>query len=192
MIKRQDMTRFYDYDALIVRFIDQANAGQDIFEDIAGIGADITDLDTLQRFFLGDCARLVDTHYGEGRIKEFAKRAKRATQTIYAYRDVAAFYPTEARRVWLNEPVLSWSHLRDAMRLGTLTLANDMLERAASECWSVDLMSIEIKKILGQTVRPAPLVVPMQFYRDGARVYCIGMPDFEDGTTYDVTIRRRA
>lgn len=160
-IRRQDIARFYNYDALIERFTDDANHQRDFFEDVAMIATDITDLDTLQRFFLGDAAALISACYSENRLGEWAKRIKRSSSTIYEYRQVARFYPSEARKQWITEPVISWSHMRYAMRMDTLEAALEVLEEASALCWSVDKTAMQIKERKGiDTAAPLPRITP--------------------------------
>lgn len=105
------------------------------------------------RWLIGDLALEVETAWGEARVAEFAREINLAKQTVYRYRQMSAFYSVSARRQMLEEydgDVITHTHYREAMKAGDLETALDMIELAASNCWSTD----ELARNMGS---PEPL-----------------------------------
>ncbi len=180
------------FDNLVAKVIEAAAQGHDIMQESISIALSITDIDTRMRFSLGDLASLIEGKYGKDEMGAFAGACKRSKKTLYSYAAMARTYPPLERGRWLAEPALSWSHLKLAMRLKNAEDAAEFLEHCADEALTVDGAAVELKDILGEVAKAAPLFDgPITIRREGGRIYLQGAEytALEDGQTYDVRIR---
>lgn len=104
------------------------------------------------RWIVGDTALLVETHYGEDWIAEYARECNLAKKRVQEYRTVCSFYEKSARADFLQDnPNITYSHLRAAMRMNDPEIAYMMLDVAAHNNWTVDQFGMEISKNLGNS-----------------------------------------
>ena len=108
------------------------------------------------RWFLGDLALEVVNRFGETTLEDFAKQTNTARQSMYAYRQVAAFYPRSRRVEFIRTTSnVTYTHFRHAMRLGDEDTAYGFLEEVAANNWTTDEAAYRlIERLTGVT--PAP------------------------------------
>lgn len=117
-----------------------------LFEAICEAGRmEVADEDE-RAWNIGDLACLVDTVYGENRIKRFSDEILMPVSTVKQKRSMAAFYEKDTRGLFPN---LSRSHYREAMRLGHLGAAI-LLTMAADNNWTVAQVQREKRTVLGK------------------------------------------
>lgn len=117
------------------------------------------------RWILGDVALTVQKAYGHDRIAEFAKEAKVPVDRVREYRTVCKFYEISARADFLRAyPTLTYSHLRDAMRLGEADSAYAFLKEMAGISASVEEARIRLQELLGKPT-PEPKLVLNKYCR---------------------------
>jgi hypothetical protein len=103
------------------------------------------------KWAIGDIALTVEKAYGPDLLGDFAKNVNISKRSAQQYRQVAAFYEKRTRVRFLEEwPSITWSHCRRAMRLGDYEASMDLLERAASELWTVDQMDRKMAEDAGR------------------------------------------
>lgn len=120
------------------------------------------------RWLLGDIAGTVETRYGTDALGSYAGEVNIIPRTLRSYRTVASFYPSGTRG---HFPNLTWSHYRDAARLGELESALDLLERASADNWTWRDLTDALNVALGRpAVRRALLETEVVATDDGLRV----------------------
>mgnify|MGYP007100069299 CR=1 FL=1 len=132
-----------------------AETGGEFFEEsvVAGEAA-LKNMDT-GKWFIGDLLTSVKKRYGHKQVKEYANRLRRGASTLYEWRQMAVFYPRSARAEFLEEPTLSYDHMRKAMRnLGTLDAARPFLQMCAENNWTTGQADVELTVLKGKP-RPA-------------------------------------
>jgi hypothetical protein len=88
---------------------------------------------------LGDLAVLVETHYGQNEIDNFARETGISKSSAHEYKSMCAFYQTIRRADFLEStPNVFYSHFRVAKKLKSVELAWEFLELVAAETWTVD------------------------------------------------------
>lgn len=122
------------------------------WESLVTAGLELVQASDRNRWTLGDIAILAERHYGEGSIKKLATEIRVPKhKTLYDYHRVAKFYDHGARAEFVQ---LSWSHYREAMRLGSLENARAVLTEANDSDWPVAALAREIKKRCGEKFTP--------------------------------------
>jgi hypothetical protein len=124
----------------------------DDWESLVDVAREITaDMDN-RRWLLGDIAGLAERRHGQGSIKELATAIRMSRhKTLYEYERVARFYDVSTRGEY---PLLSWSHYREATRLGSQENARALLAQAHDEDRPVAWLAKEVKKRCGEKVTP--------------------------------------
>jgi hypothetical protein len=108
------------------------------------------------RFLIGDIALDVTKDYGNNSIAQFAKDVNIPVGRVREYRTVCKFYEIQHRQKLLSEnPTLSYSHLRAAMRLKDIRAATAFLEAAAVNAWTVEQTGVKLLETLG---KPTPVM----------------------------------
>jgi hypothetical protein len=108
------------------------------------------------RWYLGDLACRVVTLFPPRKVNlsvnhtlaEFAKDINVPKKSLYQYRQVAAFYPLSTR---VEFETLTYTHYRDAMRLGTLDDAMAWLAQCSEQGYTTDESGYKLGEILGAT-----------------------------------------
>lgn len=107
------------------------------------------ELDT-RRFTLGDIANVIAVKYSEHTIADMAKEIGQSRSALYQYASVAKFYGVELRAKIKEElPNLTYTYLRDAMRLGSLSDAFLWLVECSDLGYTADQAAYELTKKLG-------------------------------------------
>ena len=88
------------------------------------------------RWLLGNYVRQLITYYAEHTIEQFADEVGVDSRRLYEYGVMASFYPMDARES-LSELDLTYSHYREARRLGDLDQAVEFLKTIALNRWTV-------------------------------------------------------
>lgn len=114
----------------------------DDWETLADVGRFIAHEQDKDRWAMGDLARRVEKRYGESSLKKYATEIGLASsKTLTDYRRVSAFYAPSLRSEY---PALSWSHFREAIRLGDIEQAMAKLEQAEANSWPVAELNRQI------------------------------------------------
>lgn len=111
------------------------------------------DLDNA-RWILGDCANTINTRYGDRTMDELAKDIGQHRSTLYQYAKVANFYPEDIRhKIRDTMQNITYSHMRDALRLGDVNKAVEWLEFVSDTGKTVDEASHDLTEQLGRETR---------------------------------------
>lgn len=103
------------------------------------------------RWVIGDLACEVETVWGAGRLADFARGIGMSKRSVERYRQMSLFYFASARTqlfTEFSEDVITWTHYREAMRIGTLARARNMLQVAANNGWTTDEIAVVVGKLL--------------------------------------------
>lgn len=126
-----------------------------------------------RRWIVGDDALLIDTKYGEHTMDDFARDIGMNKSTVKGWKRVCEFYPKSIRgNLFEGYPNLTYSHMKDALRLKDLDEALVWLEQVSSEGWGPDKASHELTLKLGE--KPQAPSIPGEisdvYQRDGMGV----------------------
>lgn len=124
------------------------------WQDLCSAGIGAREQADQWRWYLGDLACRVVTLYPPRKtqmtenhtLAEFAKDINVAKKSLYQYRQVAAFYPASTRVEFEN---LTYTHYRDAMRLGTLDDAMVWLAQCSEQGFTTDESGYKLGELLG-------------------------------------------
>lgn len=109
------------------------------------------------RWIIGDLALLVETNYGADNIGRFGREINVGKRRINEYRQCAGFFEKCARRAFLEEnPTITYSHMRCAMRLKSPERAYKLLNKAARHNWTVD----QVERFMARYRRLLNPVIP--------------------------------
>lgn len=121
------------------------------------------------RWIIGDSALLVEKHYGEDRIADYARECNLPKKRVQEYRTVCAHYEKSVRADYLRDhPNITYSHLRAAMRYEDDITAWEMLDKASLNTWTVDQFQHEIAEELGKPSRKN-IAIPLGNIEEAAR-----------------------
>ena len=137
-------------EAAIVTHIDLSQI-DDAWESLCEAGRLMTTANDNNRWALGDLAQRVEKRYGESTLADFASQIRLFEKTLAGYRTVSMFYQKETRE---DFPALSWSHYREAMRLGSLEKALELLALVQDQNLSIREMTKLINEALGKPSKP--------------------------------------
>lgn len=110
------------------------------------------------RWIIGDLALMVDKHYGENRLNDFAAAIQLEYAAVKVYRRVSRFWTPEIRISFTKLPGVSYSHMRLATRLKTHEAAQDFIEDVSFYTWTVSAAIAELNKRLGKPTPPKKLL----------------------------------
>jgi hypothetical protein len=148
----------YDNSALLATVDQMIAKGEDpwqLMTDSCGMASE--DMDA-RRWLIGDMACRVVKKYGSDRIGEFAKEIKQPVDQVKEWRTVCRFYPLSVRADFLQDrPNLTYSHFRKAKRLRDMEAALDLLDKASLDDWTVELLDVEVTKLVGKPEPPMKL-----------------------------------
>jgi hypothetical protein len=117
------------------------------------------------RWTIGDDALTVRKRYGFDKLGDYAREINMPTERVQEYRTTCAYYQKSVRTDFLaDNPTLTYSHLRAAMRFKDIEESLSFLEKAAMACWTVETARIEVAQALGQT-KPTPPLIASKFCR---------------------------
>lgn len=114
---------------------------------------------TRNQFTLGLIASSVETNYGDGSIRKFAKELKENPETVYLYREVYR----KCYQFWNRFQNLSWTHFAAIAKTTLQELDRErMMEAAADGDWSVRELkrAVSVKSVTDQHAATAPLMDP--------------------------------
>ena len=117
-----------------------------------------------QYWILGQCALVFETHYGDQTLARFADEVGVEPNRLYEYRMMTEFYDAEARER-LQPLKLTYSHMREARRLGDIDTASEFLHSVAMNLWTVRQTRQRVDIMLGK----APQISMSQ--EDRAAIY---------------------
>lgn len=118
----------------------------DTWEEIVDIGIELAQATDRNRWAMGELAVRAERKYGDGCIGKLAYAINVRTKTLYDYHRVSAFYGQYSA----HAENLSWSHYREALRIGDLDRALWALEKASSRDWRVEKFSAILSRYLGK------------------------------------------
>lgn len=102
------------------------------------------------RWIIGDLACLVETSYAGHDIDDFAREVNIGKASAKAYRTVCRFYEPARRVDYLaDNPRITYTHMRHAMRLETPDAAYTFLDECSSEGYTTDQAAYHLSKRLG-------------------------------------------
>lgn len=139
------------------------------------------------RFVIGDCALLVDSHYGKDEIGRFADDINIEKKRAMEYRTVSRYYPPQIRAQFEGLPI-TYSHYKAAMRYDDLEQSIDILHQAAGSLWRVMDMVNAIKEQLGEPITPSPLVATLIFRQENGRIIVEGAEHLPMGVRLDAKL----
>lgn len=142
----------------VIAHIDHlAHKGEDIWEICVNAGMEARNMLDEGKWVVGDIAHTITQRYGartprgEGIIDAFARAINIAPDRVREYRTVAKFWKHTDRDNMLSIAVLTYTHLRDAMRFKDIERAKDFLYLVADNGWTVTQARIEMASLLGST-----------------------------------------
>lgn len=126
------------------------------WQSIVTVGIELVQASDRNRWYLGDLAALAERVHGESSIKKLATEIRMPRhKTLYEYHRVSKFYDSSTRGEFAQ---LSWSHYREATRLGSLDNARELLAQANDEDRPVAWLTREVKKRCGEPITPNKLL----------------------------------
>ena len=153
----------------------------DAWESLCDAGRHYAEDMDAGRWKLGDLALKVEKQYGQDSLGEFAREVNVRAGRIREYRRVCDFYENVARAAFLEtHPVLSYSHLRAAMRLGDADTAYAYLVTASENRLSVEATEAAIRDIVGGDPPPARITFEARLVGAGLnpnRIVLEGTPE---------------
>jgi hypothetical protein len=121
------------------------------YEEICDEGRAAAESDSNAKFKIGDLACEIETAYGGHNIADFAKQINVEVKSVMAYRTVCRFYKTYHREKFqIDNPLLCYTHFRDAMAIGEPEKAYPFLEMVSANGLSVEAARIALAEVLGK------------------------------------------
>ena len=106
-----------------------------------------------RRWIIGDVANTVMERWQERTVSDFARDIGQRKSTVYQWAKVSLFYENSLRcRLLDNYSNLTYSHLRDALRLNDVDAAVAWLEEVSDNGWTVDEASYHLTDKLGRKI----------------------------------------
>jgi len=128
------------------------------FEDLCDKGRVAADALDTGRWLLGEIAHDVQKQWGDPFLETFSIQVAVEKKRIYEYRNVYRFYANSAVAEFRSDnPMLRYSHYRDAMRLKTLEDAMVFLNECSALGWTVEQARIKLIERLGKPTPPQKL-----------------------------------
>lgn len=127
------------------------------------------------RFVVGDLACEVETRYGAHLIDDFAREINVGKSSVKAYRTVCRFYEPSTRVAFLaNNPRITYTHMRHAMRLQSVDAAYAFLNEASANGYTTDESAHHIAERLGAATQSKIFdkVVPITTDGDNVTFAC--------------------
>jgi len=176
MINPAIVDEAYSYASLIADLIDAMNIRADC------------------QWLIGDKLQGIEVRYADRTMQQIADDIGASAASLYNWKDLSAFYTPTIRQHY-RELGLSFSHFREAYKLGSIDAAYGFLDVCVALKYTTTQAAIEVRKARGQTITPAPVYQgPATFYSDGVRMVVTGMLEgmerIEAGVRYEILIRR--
>jgi len=132
-----------------IEAIDRAyTQGIDAWEALVALGASDEEDMGILRWRQGDLAMRVEKHYGDKTLSKYASAINVKYPTLKQRWQMSRFYEKDTR---VSFPTLSYSHYREAMRLGEFWLAFDAMVKAQRRDWPVWKLEMFIDRCLGKS-----------------------------------------
>lgn len=177
---------------------DGAAAVRDYWTDLCERGRQAREALDGWRWILGDLACEVERRFGMESMADFAREVNIAKKTAEQYRRVARFYAEDTRVSFIaGAPNVTYTHFRDAMRLGTPDAAYAFLEEVALNNWTTDEALLRLAERLGHTPTATSDGVPTPAYEfvayaarrgDELVLKSDALPSVADGARYRVVL----
>lgn len=103
-----------------------------------------------QYWIMGQCAILIQTHYAKQTLAKFANEIGVDPRRLCEYKVMTEFYPANIRER-LKPLDLTYSHMREARRLGDIDQAIEFLHQIAGSLWTVNETRERMNIMLGRT-----------------------------------------
>lgn len=144
----------------ILALIDRAGeAGEDIYDTAVNAGVVAAGDHDKNRWLIGDLASRIKKRYGQDMIGRFATDINMEKSRVKDYRRVCEFWEKDTRAsILATMPVITFSHMRLAMRLGNHPEALSFLEECADNAWTVEQAMLELNKRQGKAEPPVKLL----------------------------------
>lgn len=98
------------------------------------------------KWTLGNIAVQVVTRYDRVKLNNFAIAVNRSKGSIRQYREVCEFYDFDTQvSLFEDYPLITWTHCREAMKLGSLKNALTFLQKANDLAWTVEQTRLALK-----------------------------------------------
>jgi hypothetical protein len=107
------------------------------------------------RWLIGEYVRQLKTYYKQKTIEQFSDEVGIDPKRAYEYASMSSFYPLNDRAE-LSDLDLTYSHYREARRLGDLDQAKAFLSEIALNHWTIQQTRERLKIMLYQGVKVAP------------------------------------
>ncbi len=121
----------------------------DTWESMVDAGITLAQAQDRNRWAMGDLAQRAERTYGDGSLSKLAYAINLRTKTFYDYHRVYSFYGENSA----HAENLTWSHHREAMRLGDLDKALWALNKASDRDWRVEKFNAVLSRYLGKGKR---------------------------------------
>lgn len=122
----------------------------DAYKRLVDIARDARKERDEQYWIMGQCAILLEIHYAKHTLATFANEIGVEPRRIYEYKIMTEFYPLDIRER-LKPLNLTYSHMREAKRLGTIEQAIEFLHQIAESLWTVHQTRERMNIMLGRT-----------------------------------------
>ena len=121
------------------------------------------------RWIIGDDAVDIGTSYGGKEVEAYATQIGVAKTRVMEYRTVCRFYERSARTEYLrnSHDLVSYSHMRDAMRLGDVGTAYRFLDTVIQSAMTVEKARLALIETLGKPVPPVRVTFEAIYSRNG-------------------------
>lgn len=117
-----------------------------LYDDSVSIGMEMVAAMDRNRWQLGDLAAALVPVYGKNIVGKFAIDIHCVKKTLQSYERAASYYEDKnlrrSRFIEAN-PMLTWTHYREAMRLDDVEASYSFLSEASSEGWTAEQAAIE-------------------------------------------------
>lgn len=100
-------------------------------------------------WIMGQCAILLETHYRDETLARFANEIGVDPKRLYEYKVMTEFYPSD-KRALLDGLDITYSHMREAKRLGTVSQAIEFLHDVAMSLWTIVQTRERVNIMLGK------------------------------------------
>jgi len=128
------------------------------YEELCDMGRAAAGSLDLGRFLIGDITLTIQTNYGENTLSEFAKAINVPVTRVREYRTVSKFWNIQQRqKILTDNPTLTYSHLRSAMRLKDLDRAISFLDECGMNAYTVEQANVVLVERLGKK-KPARML----------------------------------
>lgn len=130
----------------------------DTYESLVDYARSISEGIDERRWSLGDICNVAMHKFGERSVEEIAKDIGQRKSSLYQYAKVSNFYAVDLRkRLQTDLPNITYTYLRDAMRLGDLDTAMEWLNEASMLGYTADEASRKLTERLGHETRESAI-----------------------------------